>query len=287
MNIYICTKPLQIMICMILSRCDITKFLYIVDAFSNSQIIASSKELRNNFSKILWFRTKKEAFEAAANQRPNIIYIDGDVGVRNLFDLYKIKIRSLKTEINVYEEGVGTYRTDLIKNKTKKWVLFLFGVGVYYGGCFLTKKIFLFEPNVYIKNIPSLKNKVVRIDVNFCTWLHENKIKLLEIFSPGFAINIADKQKIAYLYLSSWSIDLNFIDKAKMFGVFFVKLHPHIKNENLKSEGDFIVVPNSLPAEVAIILILEHFERLVVYHSSSSSLHYVKSDKIKSLSIDD
>ena len=286
MNIYICTKPLQIMICMILCKNYDSDHLYVVDYFYDSQKISNSEELKKSFKTISWFKTKKEAIAATAVQHPDSIFIDSDVGVQNLITLCRLKIRSIRTEINVYEEGLGTYRTDIVTNKIKKKIFFIFGVGYYFGGCFLTKKIYVLDLNLYKERIPSLKQKAIAINIDFSIWLYENKSKLIKIFSPCFEIVSSGGADVAYLYLSDWNVDMNFINKTKKLGNLFVKLHPHTKEEAcFEGTDEYIIIPRSLPAEIAIISILEKFNMLTVYHKDSSCMRYLRHEKISSVII--
>lgn len=268
---------------MILSKDYINNNLYVIDAFYDSKRIAESKILEQTFSKIFWFKSKKDALHAATIQRPSTIFIDSDVGVKNLLDLCKFKIKSLRTEINVYEEGLGTYRNNFVNSNTRKMVLNLFGVGCYFGGCFLTKKIHVFEPEIYSQKIPSLKEKAVKISIDFSKWIHENKNELIAIFSPGFKIWCSSNQNTAHLYLSDWNIDANFIKNSLNLDNFYIKLHPHIKNAFTNDFKQLLFIPQSLPAEVALILLIEKFKTITVYHKNSSCMHYVSSTKIKSV----
>jgi len=255
--------------------------LYVIDSFHNSKKIANSPELKKYFKSISWFKTKKEAFFSAAVQNPDSIFIDSDVGVKNFIALCQLKIRSVRTEINVYEEGLGTYRTDLVTNVIKKKISSIFGIGCNFGGCFLTKNVHVFDPSRYCDRIPSFKKKSIGINVNFSIWLHENKNKLVEVFSPGFEIISSRDTKLAFLYLSDWNVNISLINKAKSLGCLFVKLHPHIKSDfHLESVDEYMIIPKSLPAEVLIILILEKFDILTVYHNNSSCIHYIKNERI-------
>lgn len=273
------------MVCMILNDNDTNNFLYVVDTFYDSRKISNSEYLKKIFSKVIWFRTKKNAIYAASKQRPDIVFIDGDVGVQHLLQLLGLKIRSVRTEVNVYEEGIGTYRTDLTNNKIKRSLFSLFGVGFYFGGCFFTKKIHVFESDIYIQKIPSLKHKVRKINVEFQQWISENKNILINIFSPNFKIN--KNNRTAHLYLSDWNIDWNFINYMEESGDFFVKFHPHIKTViPIKQEKQFILIPRALPAEIAIMSILEKYDNLIVYHRNSTCMHYVTSKNMVSAGID-
>lgn len=219
MNIYIATKPLQIMICMILNGNNKDNYLYVANHFNNSQAISKSVTLKKFFKEVFWFNTRSNALRAAANEKPNFIYIDSDIGLKPLIDFYKLKLKSRRTEIHVYEEGVGTYRTDLIP-WFKKIIYSIVGAGVYFGGAVSTKKIHVFNTNLYKENIPHLSRKAIEIEGNLATWIKAYKNELIEIFSHGFGIENIKKKQIAILYITDWHIDERLMGKLSKLDFF-------------------------------------------------------------------
>jgi len=276
------------MICMILNKNHADNHLYIADHFHNSQKIAESKELKIFFKKIIWFKTRHDALHAAANENPNNVYIDSDVGLKNLIEICKIKILSNNTEINVYEEGIGTYRVDLISSKIKKFLFTTIGAGCYFGGAFLTKKIHIFNPDLYKKNFPFLSKKAVGIEGDLAHWVAENKSELIKIFCPDFKIKNPKEAHMANLYLSDWNLDIEFIKEISLLGQLFVKPHPHVSEDALDQipkNKTIELIPNSLPAEIVIILLLEKFDNVRVFHKNSSCITYFDESNIESIDI--
>lgn len=288
MDIFICTKPLQIMICMVLNKNNRNNHLYVIDYFHNSLKIADSNALKKNFKKITWFKTKKEALRAAANEQPKSVYIDSDVGFMTLVELCELKIKLIKTEIHVYEEGIGTYTGNFISSKFKKYIYSILGVGYCFGGSFLTKKIHVFNPCLYKKNIPFLSKKVVEIEEDFELWLTQNKNNLIEIFCPTLKIENYKESQEANVYLSSWNIDKEFVAKVSSLMKLFVKPHPHIKKEmynQFSKNKNVELIPSELPAEILIIILLEKFQKINIYHENSSCLNYISTDRINSINL--
>lgn len=284
MNIFICTKPLQIMICMILNRHETGNHLYISDSFQDSQAIAESPELRKDFEKVVWFKTRSDALRAASKETAQVVFVDSDIGLKPLFDFCKVKAKSRKTEIHVYEEGVGTYRTNIIKNSAKKIIYKIIGAGCHFGGSRVTEKIHIFTPDLYKKNIPKLSSKVVAIEPRLEPWILKNKNKLIEIFSPGFKVDNTKGEDSITLYLSDWNVDINLINKISETNKVFVKPHPHISKEVLRkipNNKNIELVPSSLPAEILLMLFMEKFKKINVHHSNSSCMSYIKSNQIE------
>lgn len=273
---------------MILNKKNENNHLYIVDSFYNSLKIADSHSLKKKFKKVIWFKTKNDALRAAANNSPKSVYIDSDVGFRSLVELCELKIKLIKTEIHVYEEGIGTYTENFISSQFKKYIYSILGVGYCFGGSFLTKKIHVFNPCLYKKNIPFLSKKVVEIEEDFQLWLTQNKNNLIEVFCPTFNIEDCKENQEANVYLSNWSIDEEFVAKASSLMRLFVKPHPHIKkemhNQFLKNKN-VELIPSELPAEILIIFLLEKFQKINIYHENSSCLNYISTDRINSINL--
>jgi len=268
---------------MILNNKSTGNYLYVADHFFNSKKISESKELNKVFEKVKWFKTRNEAIYVAATKKPKTVYIDSDVGLNPLIRLCILKLRSKKTKIHVYEEGIGTYRTDLINNKIKKTIYNIVGAGCYFGGAFITDKIHVFNVDLYKKNIPFLSYKVISITPPFETWLKENKQKLINIFCQGFKIEETTDTKIASLYLTDWSIDMKTVKEVPKSSRLFLKPHPHIKKEvidKLPNDRDIEIVPSEIPAEILINILLEKFSKVNVYHKNSSALTYLNDSRI-------
>jgi O-antigen/teichoic acid export membrane protein len=288
MDIFICTKPLQLIVCMIINKKNTDNHLYIVDSFYNSQEIADAQKLKKLFKKVSWFKSRHDALRAAANEKPSNIYIDSDVGFKTMIELCKLKIKSKITDIQVYEEGIGTYMADLFPSKIKRKLYTSLGLGCNFGGAFVTQKIHIFNPDLFKKNIPYLSKKAVGIEDSLVRWAAENKSDLIKIFSPGFKIENTLETKVANLYLTDWNADKKSIEEVSNLGKLFIKPHPHIKKEildKIPKNKNIELIPSSLPAEIVIILFLEMYDKVRVYHNTSSCLMYCSELNIESIDI--
>ncbi|OPK10879.1 hypothetical protein BZ163_07675 [Pseudomonas sp. VI4.1] len=274
------------MVCMILNKKNLCDYLYLVDSFNGSQEIAATVQLEKAFKKTILFKTRDDALRAAADENPKRVFIDSDVGLKLFINLLKLKIKSPKTEIHVYEEGIGTYRTDLIPNKLKNLVFTALGVGCYFGGASLTKKIHIFNPSLYKKNIPFLSKKIEKIEDDFSFWISSNKDSLIEVFSPGFKVENLESLDLARVYLSDWEMDVEFIAKLAKLGRVFVKPHPHIKRialDEITTNNNIELVPGALPAELLMILLADKFQNVKIYHKNSSCMNYISSERIEGI----
>src|SRR5690606_35901220 len=91
-------------------------YLVIVDSFFNARsVYERMKSTDWEFSGLSFefFVSRSEAHQFVRMHKVNNIFIDADVGVRKYFDLLRMKLNNRLLSINVYEEGIGTYRTDL------------------------------------------------------------------------------------------------------------------------------------------------------------------------------
>ncbi len=283
MDIFICTKPLQLIICIILNKKEFKNKLYIVDSFFDSKNLSTSLTLKKIFYEVVWFATKDEAFSAASINYPNNIYIDSDVGLLNLISLLKFKSKSYRTDIHVYEEGIGTYSCNLVAGKFKRLILKSIGAGCNFGGCGLTKKIHVFDKQHYINNNLGLSKKVIEIDTGLINWMEANINNIIEIFSPGYKVGVYSNKNTASIYISEWVLDLDLIHKIARKGNLYVKIHPHIKDkfeQIFSGELNVEFFPATLPAETAIIILLKSYAKVNIYHHNSSCVHYIKSDRV-------
>ena len=298
MNIFICSKPFQIMVSLIISR-DInhnSKTLFIIDDFVNSHEIADSTEIKKLFYSVLWFKTKRDAISAAIKYKPTSVFVDSDVGFLNFISLLKLKTLSFGVGINVYEEGLATYSKNLIPQLWKKVAFKFFGLGYTFGGCFLTKKIHVFSFYDYKLNNPKIAKKAVIIGVDFQKWVFDNQILLLDIFCPGITLKVFPNSSEAILYVSTWSFkdssirqnDNKLISELSRLNNVYVKPHPHIKDNNwmTKFDGESIeLLPAILPAELAIVLLMKIYKTIKIYHHNSTCAHYMRNTSLVSFNM--
>ena len=243
------------------------------------------ERLKKNFSQEINFKYFHKYFEAikyAGHIRYDELFIHWDVGFRTNLYIYKLLSKSPKTVISVFEEGIGTYRDDIYSNPQKKLFKFL-NLPVNIGGHPKTKKLYIYSPLEYKKNVtkPTIEIQEIfaTVDVTIDKYLEEFE----SVFDPDdFLINLINRtEKECLIYMSSWDFNISMLDSlVKKDVVKILKLHPHIvKAPKILSE-DFFVSPNSLPAEILIKTASKYFEKVTVIHNGSSVTRYVTAENI-------
>lgn len=287
-SIYICTKPLQIIISLILIDCQEhsagKSTIFVIDYFHNSAQV--EKLIQKNFKQIetKWFSTKESALGQACTEQCDKLYIDSDVGLKNFIALSILKAKSPGTKIQLYEEGIGTYRNDLSTSALKSKLLPYLGLGYYFGQFWGTERIFVFNTDRYTTNTNS-KKPTTKITPSIKEWLEGNEEPIHNIFCDGLDLEslISDKDGSgnASLYLSSWTPDRKIMTKVGAYNNSFIKFHPHLKISPEKSEiGQSVVIPNQIPAEILLLKLTKTFQQIYVYHENSSALSYIQDPKI-------
>lgn len=284
MNIFICTKPLQIIIAMIIcNNNNNNNTIYVTKTFYNSDKIANSYILKKYFVDVKFFTTRNMAIRYASKKKPDKLYIDSDIGLKTQKELILFKIFNQNSAINVYEEGIGTYRNNIILSKFKKTVYKITGSATTFGGSILTSKIYVFDKNKYIKNNPNLSNKAIQIDQNFYTWIKKNQRKLSDLFPVASLDDNKKHNDYAYMYLSDWNIDQSIIDKISMHKNVYIKPHPHLQYNQIdlyiKKYKSLHWIDAHIPAELAILKLSMTYNKLFIIHNNSSAFYYMKNIK--------
>ena len=276
-NVFVCTKPLQILVSMILSAEFNPAQLFVVESFSNSLEIAKSNELRKYFTQTKHFLTRADAIKAARHANPKSVFIDSDIGLKTQFALAHLKLRAPTCSIFVYEEGIGTYRTDIIKSKLKRAIYRATGTACRFGESVLTERIFVFSKEAYLKSNPHLKRKVRKIENPLSNFIRQYQTDLLNLFSPGFSLPEKENDD-AYIYLSDWKLSPPAHPPIKCD--IYIKPHPHISKEEIetraKNSPDIHWLPGSIPAEIIIELLSKRYNHVIINHNNSSAAHYMK-----------
>lgn len=276
-TVFITTKPLQILVAVsIIKQLEIEKSsrLIIIDSFRNAELVCermASAEWSLKNLELAFMKSRKEAHRFVLTNKARNVFIDGDVGVRWFFDLLYLKLFFRNRKINVYEEGLGTYRTDIYPNLKKKLFNFL-GIGTNYGGCVFTDNIYIYDKCEYLKNFPKLREKVIRITCGVFDIISDEVEFWSRVFGP-LPVVVKDNNECR-IYLSSWKLDEKFLILFRnMSGDKYIKPHPHIK-ENLKLEfAD--VIPGGIPAEFILMDLVKKYKNVKVFHHGSSVERYI------------
>lgn len=285
MNIFLVTKPLQIMMCMLLSESiKIKGTLIVVDSFYGAKEFSKKKELIPHFDEVNIFDSIQKAMKSLiGNKNISKLYIDSDYGVQKNLILLSIKSFNKDIEIYLYEEGNGIYRDDLIGGKFKKYIYHFMPLSGTLGSSPFIKNIYVVDKIKYDRLRPELSYKSIYIGSCFSTWIEDNILLLTSLFG-SFDLNSKILTDTCILYVTNWEIDNRIIDYlAKKNHYFIVKPHPHIQHIDIGQSIE--VISSGIPVEIILIKLLETFEYIEVYHSGTSALDYVNNPKIKSFDI--
>lgn len=284
---FIITKPLQLMV--VLSIIDqlpsfIQKTLLVVDSFADAKGVSKRLEtvLPSDLS-IKFFDAESSAYGYMRNKGYSKIFIDSDVGFSRYVTLLVIAILSPGTIFAVYEEGVGTYRNDLYAGVKKK-ILPLIGCGIYFGGNWRTKELYLYRPD---KCMTPVNAKKIKIEKKIHVLMREKKLWLEYIFDASNFFSelssLACNYKKCEIYLTNWKIDSKVIDGLNCTSSFvIVKPHPHIKDQDeLERFCGLYKAPAGIPAEILLSWAQESFEMVTVFHHGSSTLNYIDCERME------
>lgn len=232
---------------------------------------------------VKFFSTRNIAIRYASRNKSENLYIDSDIGLKTQKELILFKIFNKNSSINVYEEGIGTYRNNIILSKFKKIAYKLTGSATTFGGSFFTSKIYVFDKNKYIKNNPNLSNKAIQIDKNFYTWIKENQRNLFELFPIAALDDNKKHNECAYMYISDWNINQSIIDRISIHKNIYIKPHPHLQHNQIdiyiKKNKSIQWIDAHIPAELAILKLSIFYNKLFIIHNNSSAFHYMKDIK--------
>lgn len=286
---FIVTKPLQLMVVMALNaQLPLgKKTLLLVDNFFDAEhAFEKLKKTNRAWSSILFFQNVSAAFEYCRKAKHDQLFIDSDVGFRKYLLLFKIKAASWRTVFSVYEEGLGSYRADLYSG-VRRLALKISGGAFYFGGCWLTKKIYLYRPDEYKNSIRSNRGKEEKILITIPELLAASARELVFIFGGTEIqdrLRLSENRECCVIYLSAWTADLEIIAKEHLSGSCFnvLKLHPHFRSDFQHGADNFdlCVVP-SMPAEILIAMAANLFDRVEVLHHGSSVERYLTAGNVQ------
>jgi hypothetical protein len=296
---FVASKPLQILVCIsiideAMNHSDVD-LIITNDFYDSENIVQKLKEhlkiaaIRN----ILYFENQSLAYSYLATNHYSNIFIDSDVGFKRYLELLRIKINNISTQILVYEEGLGTYRNDIYKtnsisSRIKVGLLMAVGVGVVFGGNFLTKSIFLFSPNEYCP-IQKKNTGVVLIKNTVEQTITKFELALSSVFNPqtDLVSALAVRPNTCTIYLSSWTISDKFLARLVCArDLIIIKLHPHIKTKPNPLLG-CIYIHHSMPAEILLTIASKYCDSITVFHHGTSATRYISRQNIKYKLIED
>jgi hypothetical protein len=132
--------------------------------------------------------------------------------------------------------------------------------------------------------LPQYAEKAVQIERPLAEFIANERAFLSAIFAMSEVPTIpaaSDRPRTCTLYITNWKIDDSMITTLKIApGTRYLKPHPHIKEEYIEHDG-LTVIPNSIPAELLILELMNHFERIDILHHGTSAERYIKNEKAK------
>lgn len=277
---FIITKPLQLMIVIALLEqlpAEVKKELLIVNYFADAeQVSIRLSKVISKECKVIFLINDRQAFELAGNRRYEKLFMDSDVGFMRNLTLIRLKVRSIRTVLAVYEEGLGTYRNDLYSG-VKRNILSIAGCGVNFGGNWLVNELYLYKPDDYVVHI---KAKIIKIKKSIQTLLSEDLVRMKIIFNAEHCLSslevATEGLKRCVIYLSNWDLSERVIQALKKHeSLVVVKSHPNIKKIHKSCEAGCILVEPVIPAEMLIGWAVSRFESVSIYHHGSSAERYM------------
>lgn len=281
--VFVVSKPLQLMV--VLSLLQQLKFekkplIAVMDGFNNAEKVTENLKKRlSDRCVVEFFPSGAHPLKILLGRKVDHLFLDSDVGFVKAIQLLKLKHCHPNLDFYVFEEGRGTYRTDMYGG-LKKNVFDSIGVATCFGASPLTKGIFVINDVEYQSCLPNLSNKVTKIENDI-----QDIIKIeQEILNDLFYFNVSDLtgkpgSKHCSVYLCDWQLNKSFLNEFQMLkGDLFCKRHPHskIKEEIL---GVF-QIESFLPSELVLFNLLLNYEKVVVFHENSSTCRYLKHDKL-------
>lgn len=276
------SKPLQLMVALCIAQQDAfdsKPVFVIVDSFNGAREVADM--LFSEFTELQtpeYFKLRSSALSFLKKQNFDNLFIDSDIGLKNFLTLASFKLSNPNISIHVFEEGLGTYRTDLYSG-IKKTLFSLIGIGVFFGACRFVNSIYVYHKEEYIEKIPTAGFKAQQIRNSLFQFLTINSAALNRLFSFHGIKPSSPDIPCCTLYLSSWSINKEFIENFhKLEGDLFIKLHPHIRT-NVAIDG-IQFIDARVPAELLLIELITNYKSVQVYDHNSSVRRYIKKNNL-------
>ncbi|MBG9375735.1 hypothetical protein I5907_05785 [Panacibacter sp. DH6] len=284
-NVFVCSKPLQYF-----NACNITpdnnykNVLIIENRFKDaSAFYQCVKEYDTRWEEVLFKNNYQEVLFVGLFKF-NIInlyfYLDW-----LLIPALMLKIIPCKN-LYVYEEGIGSYRSDIFSatpNYRKK-IRSAVGVSEYPGFHSKVRGMYVYCGKYYSqKFLAYSKNRTLNVldfDKNFNEMIGDNLNAALKLFQLDSASFDYCCNKTIALYISSWPFDYAFFDTLNLdtYDYCLVKPHPHITDLQLgdRSDKKIKVVDSGILAEFLVQLIIDRAAAVDIYHYNSTSLIYQK-----------
>ncbi len=280
--LFLAANPLQILMSVsIVQQLGISResLMIIMEGFTDARQISS----RFNPEKVgveglllAYSESRNSAISAIKSLQPTALFLDGDVGFKNFRLLRQARNRIKDLQVNVFEEGVGTYRDDLYSG-LKRYIFKAFGIGTNFGGSSLTDQVFLIEPHLYRVIFPKGRANLVKLvqgpdqvlSSHFDGWKAIFGYQNVEQFSSSECS----------LYLSTWDFQPEAVGSFyRSNGDRFIKRHPRCDDEVHFPNAS--VIGDAAPAEMVVADLANRYSLVRVFHHGSSVERYLSRDNV-------
>jgi hypothetical protein len=278
MNKYaVFSKPLQFFNLLNIAEVDDSTILLMTNTFSGAKEFYNRLNKFSNFQ-TLFFESSKELYLWLKNhaKKGDKLFINTDYGLIQTLWLYPLR----NLDIYVYEEGNGTYRTDLNQRIFPiRILLSMFDFKPYFGGGRFTKGIYVYDKSKYLSSKKNFKKEVLPFDKSFLSHLNNFPYKGL-LYNDAFDLKSVQGREVV-IYLSSWvpepRIELYLSQYSS--SIKLLKLHPHISTDNEEISKLFdVTIPAGVMVEFLLADLLMIAAKLIVIHHMSSSVEYLRND---------
>lgn len=287
--LFIVARPLQIITA--LSICqqfqpDEVEFL-VVDWFSEAAEITKRLKLVFSTYKFQLMPDYRSAIQKVETSNSSDLFLHWDVGFQTNMFLAKIKKTHPKLKLSIFEEGIGTYRSDIYP-PIKRWLFNAFGLPTTIGGSKFTERVLVYDKEKYIDSIvASKKLEVVELCDSPGRMYEKNKIDMNYIFDASSFLESIEKTKRArcVIYLSNWNYqELEGEEYFSEQTTNILKLHPHCAQE--VNETNALLAPRGLPAELIVFNALKSHELVTVFHKGSSVHLYTQAENVVFINVE-
>lgn len=282
-NAYIFTRPIQYANVknIVSQKREETNILFVYPNFSEGySFYKKIQEVEKEWDKVIYVDTRVKLFKELIRNNFNHLYLNTDLGYFSLAQF-------LSKKSFHYEEGWGTYNKGEQKKlpiKSKLLLLFynLIGSGNHMGNSLKTNGVIIYNKKLHKFKFPEYKKEILNFPLDFNENIRKNLSFFEEVYGFKSKINKCLKKNIL-IYATGWRVDnkiLKDIEVAKSnYDKIYIKLHPHIKQTDLK-EGDFELLEQNVLLEIYISELINLGNKITVWHDNTSSVFYYL-DKIE------
>lgn len=276
-DVYICSKPLQYFniknIGPIANESN-KKILILHTDFLGAELFAKKIEENDNcWDKVIIVHNKKEYYKYLKKIQINFLFVENDASINLFIFMIRSKIKKSVKSLFVFEEGIGSYRSDLHKG-IDKFIRSLIQIGTHYGDSLFTQNIILYEPHMYNEKFHS--KKAIPFSINFIDALKKHHCLLSKLCGELSEFNDCRNKRLL-IYITNHNINKDIINimitQKNDYDYLYIKPHPHIKDYK-SIPKDIKIINTNIIMEYIINDLIEKNNKLKIWHESSTSLVY-------------